>query len=195
MREGGDQMPSSATAALIHRRVARLQALVRGQQSRKRVVESMRLEYDTLRRRVNREAFGGQDEAPYEDLVDLGFFESADEWKGATRRLPQLLPISPPRPRAPSEALPCAASSTEPTMTEAAAGAETGVASVSRARDYGAGGACAARRSKEDVLAELARVRRAIQERIEALRVQQQQQPGQQQQEEEARVGSEGPPL
>ena len=174
-------MPSSATAALIHRRIARLQALVRGQQCRKRVVEFMRLEYDTLRRRVNREAFGGQDEPPYEELADLGFFESADEWKGTTRRLPQLLPTSPPR--APSDALPCAASSTEP-MTEAAAGAETGEASVSRARDDGAG--AAVRRSKEEVLAELARVRRAIQERIEALRVQQQQQ--------QERVGSVGPP-
>lgn len=174
---------SATTAALIHRRIARLQALIRGQQCRKRVVLLMRDDYDTLRQRVNREAFG-QDEPPYEELADLGFFESADEWKGAPRRPPQLLPQSPPqvsRDGGDDNAAPLCASSTEPT-TEAAAGAETGEVSVFRATDDGAGGEVC--RPKEEVLADLKRVRRAIKERIEALRLQQQKQ----------RVGSLGPP-
>ena len=160
-------MTSSATAALIHRRVARLQALVRGQQCRKRVLlEGFRRDWAALTRQVNREAFGA-DEPPFEELADLGFFESADEWrkKGVGVAKHQLLPsspsLSPPR-------LPC---STE------AAGA-------------GGGGRGAVARPREEVLAELVRVRRAIQERVEALRLEQEQQ--QQEQQQQQGVGLSG---
>lgn len=144
-------MTSSATAALIHKRVARLQALVRGRQARQRIVAAVRREYYALRQRLNREAFGGE-EPPYEELADLGLFESADEWKGTRHPRPpppQLLRSSPPPP--PVELSPC----------ESAAPVAVG---AGRAR------------SREEVLQELARVQRAIQERIQTLKRQEKQQ-------------------
>jgi hypothetical protein len=190
-------MTCSVTAALIHKRVSRLQALVRGRQTRRRVVEAMQRDYRSVCVRLNREAFGdGREEPPYEDLADLAFFEDGDEWGGsakgggsATRPPPQgldglsqLMP-KPPRGgrRQQAEAPASFGAATgagdrshhqqhhrllqEPSSSSSSSSSSSAAAASASASSISPASESAPRRSKEEVLAELAWVRRRIEVR------------------------------
>ncbi len=192
-------MTCSATAALIHKRVSRLQALVRGRQTRQHVVGAMREEYASVCAALNREAFGeGQEEPPYSELADLGFLDG-DEWSvhkgnsnsGGSGRpqdppthslVPQLLPrrqpsLDKPQPQQlpqpqPQQLLAVGDMEAPASSTAATVGGDDGEASEQSVAAASSSipppmPSLSRGRSKEDVLAELASVRLAIQERVE----------------------------